>query len=278
MCSAYKDEAGAEGAISRTAQEGQAVFFPEPKALMYPTIVHGPLSFLNGSDTVYGYLARPVSTERARAVVVTHGNAGLPEDMCNAAAQVAQAGFVGLLLDPTSRESDPMGMSREYLMSYRYIQLLMRDIQAALAYLQTQPFVQADGTGLLGFCGGGILNLLYAATHPGIQAVVTFYAAPRTPPEQNSPRDPRPDAIDFISRLTMPLQCHFGTADAYVPMTDVADFEQALQKHQVPAEVYHYAGARHGFYHYTYPEDYDAEAALLAQQRMTAFFRQHLAV
>jgi dienelactone hydrolase len=75
--------------------------------------------------------------------------------------------------DPNER---PMrALSRDFLMSYAYLKLLMSDMQAASDYLHQLAFVRHDGLGLLGFCGGGVLNLLFAATHPGIQAVVAFY-------------------------------------------------------------------------------------------------------
>jgi carboxymethylenebutenolidase len=118
---------------------------------------------------------------------------------------------------------------------------------------------------------------MFAATQPGIQAVVTFYAAPRTRPEDNSPIDPRPDMITFVPELSSAIQCHFGTEDVVIPLQDVHEFEQALHQHHLTAELYQYPGARHGFYHYTYPDDYNAGAALLAQQRMISFFKRYLA-
>ena len=121
-----------------------------------------------------------------------------------------------------------------------------------------------------------MLNIIFAATHPGIRAVVAFYAPPRTPPEPNSAQDPRPDMLSFIPRLTAPLQYHVGTDDMYIPPHALAEFEMLLQQHQISAEVYRYPGAVHGFYHYTYPDEYQPEAATQAHQRMCAFFQRHL--
>lgn len=246
------------------------------KALDDPAILHAPIVFMNDGVPIDGYLARPIAQPRAPAVIVTHGNAAMPEDMRNAAAQVAQAGFVGLLLDPTSRYSDLTRLSRDFLMSYGYIKLLLSDIQAATGYLSQQPFVEPGGIGLLGFCGGGILNIMYASTHGNIGAVVAFYAAPRVAPDANSNTDPRPNMLDFVPRLAAPLQWHCGTADEYIPPADVEDFAAALERNQRSAEVYLYEGAQHGFYHYTEPQHYDPTAAALAHQRMITFLQNHL--
>jgi carboxymethylenebutenolidase len=249
----------------------------EAKALDDPAIAHGPISFANGEARINGYIARPIASAPARAVIITHGNAGLPEDMCNAAAQLAQVGLVGLLLDPTSRTPDLSTLSRDFLMSYGYLKLLMSDIQAAMAYLNAVPDVLPDGVGLLGFCGGGVLNLLFAATQPvSVRAVVALYAPPHVTPGTNSASDPRPDVITFVPQLTMPIQYHAGTADIFIPPHDLQEFESVLQSQPIAAEVYRYPGAEHGFYHYTYPDEYQPQAAELARQRMCAFFQRYL--
>jgi carboxymethylenebutenolidase len=246
------------------------------KALDDPAIVHALTSFPNGDALINGFLTRPVDVVRAPAVIVTHGNAGLPEDMRNAAAQMAQVGFVGLLLDPTARYPDISALSRDFLMSYGYIKLLLSDITAAMTYLHQQSFVEPGRIGLLGFCGGGILSIMYAALNAdSVGAVVAFYAAPRVQAGANSVSDPRPDMKDFAPSIKTPLQCHYGTADEYIPMTDVHEFEKELQKHRIDAQVHIYEGAKHGFYHYTEPENYNPAASALAEERMKTFLKQN---
>jgi carboxymethylenebutenolidase len=247
----------------------------ENKALQDPTISHDSVTFDNAGEPIYGYLARPIDVQSALAVIVTHGNAGLPEDMCNAAAQVAQAGYVGLLLDPTARFPDLSLLTRDFLMSYQYIKLLLSDISAAINYLQQQPFVNPGRVGLMGFCGGGILSIMFAALHPdAVQAVVTFYAAPYVQAGANSVTDPRPDMMTFVPDLKAPLQSHFGAEDAYIPLEQVQAFERELQQRHITAELYVYEGARHGFYHYTEAENYDPAASVLAHERMKTFLKK----
>src|SRR5688500_9022063 len=116
----------AEGEVESKAERQQ-----EPKkALDDPTIIHGAVTFKNGAELIDGYLASPKATGQYRVVVILHGNAGLPEDIRNTAAQVAQAGFVGLAVSCTSREPDPSQIPRDFLRSNSFGERYMRDTQA----------------------------------------------------------------------------------------------------------------------------------------------------
>jgi hypothetical protein len=103
----------AKGEVGSKAKRQQE----QKKALDDPTILHEAVIFKNGADIIDGYLARPKAAGQYRAVVILHGNAGLPEDIRNTAAQVAQAGFVGLAVSCTSREPDPSQIPGDFLRS-----------------------------------------------------------------------------------------------------------------------------------------------------------------
>jgi carboxymethylenebutenolidase len=245
------------------------------KALNDPDILHGAATFQNGPDTIQGYLARPRTAGRYRAVVILHGNAGLPEDIRNTAAQVAQAGFVGLAISCTSREPDPSKIPRDFLRSNSFGQRYMQDTQAGIAYLKTQPFVRPGGVGMVGFCGGGIVSLMFSTASKDVGAVVALYAAPFVAPENNLPSDPRPHLISFVAKFNVPIQCHYGTRDDYIPLAEVRQFQQEIEKQRAPVELFLYEGAAHGFANYT-DSTYNSEAAHLAESRMLAFLRKHL--
>lgn len=137
----------------------QPCSFPQneqKKALDDKKILHELVKFKNGADDIEGYLARPKKKGNFRGVLVLHGNAALPEDIRNTAAQMARLGFVGLAVSSTSREPDTSKISREFLMSDAYIKRYIADAQAGVEFLKTQPFFKlSDGLGIVGFCGGG---------------------------------------------------------------------------------------------------------------------------
>ena len=208
--------------------------------------------------------------------MILHGNAGIPEDIRYYAALTARAGFCSLVIDSFSRDADPAALSREFLYSFDLIKRIMRDVEAAIAYLRAQPWVAAGGVGLLGFCGGGITSLMFSALSRDAAAVVALYANPFMSTEGLT-TDPRPHLISFVDRFSAPIQCHYGTNDVYIPMSNVARFTEALRTNKVDVEVYIYEGAGHGFCNYVSdPDIYDPDAAALVQQRLLTFFTTHL--
>ena len=276
--------AGATAAIvgaALTSQTfGQQQTVSEPKALDDPNIVHQSITFQNGADTIKGYLARPKKAGKHRAVVVSHGNPGISEDIRNAAAQMAQAGYIGLALDWNSRatgDTSKLDKPLEYYLANTFAKTMLQDTQAAIDYLKTQTFVRQKRVGLLGFCGGGWISLILAITSKDVKAVVAFYPPPIFRAPRIVPFDPRPNLIDVADKIEVPIQCHFGTQDRVIPNEDIKNFEKVLRDKKVKAEYFIYEGAGHAFYDYTRPQLYNRVATKLAHGRMLAFFKRQLA-
>jgi carboxymethylenebutenolidase len=250
-----------------------------PKALDNPNVIHQPVTFKNGSDKIKGYLARPKKDGRFRAVVVAHGNQGIPEDIRNAAAQMAELDYIGLAIDWNSRaQGDTSKLDRplEFYVTDAFNRQNMQDTQAGIDYLKTQPFVKQKKVGMVGFCGGGYLALRLSTISKDIQAVVAFYAPPVNDALRTSPTDPRPNLVAFADKIKVPIQCHFGTQDRVIPFADVIKFEQILKEQKAKADVYIYEGAGHAFYDYTRPHLHNPASARLAYERMKAFLKKQL--
>jgi carboxymethylenebutenolidase len=252
-----------------------------PLALNDPNVVHEPVNFKNGTDTIKGYLARPKKAGRYRAVIVSHGNPGISEDIRNAAAQMAQLGYVGLAMDWNSRggiagDTSKLDKSLEFYMTNAFNEQILRDTQASIDYLKTLPFVKSKKVGAVGFCGGGYTVLMLSTFSKEIQAAVAFYAPPVFYPPRVSATDPKTNLIDVVSKIKVPIQCHFGTQDRIIPNEDVARFEKALREQKAKLELYTYENAGHAFYDYTRPHLYNPAAAMLAYERMRSFLKRHL--
>jgi dienelactone hydrolase len=106
-----------------------------------------------------------------------------------------------------------------------------------------------------------------------LSVVVAFYAPPVLPDQFQAPNDRKRDLMDVVSQISVPMQGHYGTADAAIRVEDVRRFEAALRKQNMPAEFFFYEGARHAFCDYT-RRNYNAEAATLAKGRMIAFLKR----
>ena len=270
---------GATLASERFAQAQQQ---PPTNALNDPNVIQGMVSFKSGGDVIEGYLARPRKAGRFRAVVVLHGSLHLPEDHRYTAAQLAQGGFVSLAIKRFSRTPDltmaDLNRSdredRRYL-SNTFVQQELQDAQAAINYLKSLSYVKRKGVGLVGFCGGGCQSVLLSTQSKDVDVVVALYAPPVLLEQYQAPNDRRPDLMDVVGRITIPIQGHYGTADAAVPIEDVRRFEEALRKQKTPVEFFYYEGANHAFCDYT-RRSYNAEAATLAKRRMLEFLKRQL--
>ncbi|HEX8267127.1 MAG TPA: dienelactone hydrolase family protein [Pyrinomonadaceae bacterium] len=264
------------GAALKTQTFGQQT---APKALNNPNVIHQPVTFKNGADTIKGYLARPKKEGRFRAVLVSHGNPGISEDIRNTAAQMAELDYVGLAIDWNSRgagDTSKLDKPLEFYITDAFNKQNMQDTQAGIDYLKTQSFVIPKKAGIVGFCGGGYLALRLSTISKDIKAVVAFYAPPVNDALRTSATDPRPNLIAFADKIKVPIQCHFGTQDRVIPFADVTKFEQALRAQKAKAEVYTYEGAGHAFYDYTRPHLHNPSAAKLAYERMKAFLKKQL--
>ncbi|HEX6126541.1 MAG TPA: dienelactone hydrolase family protein [Pyrinomonadaceae bacterium] len=255
---------------------------PPTGALTDGNVIQNAVSFKSGPDTIEGYLARPRQKGRYRAVVVLHGNLFLPEDHRYTAAQLGQAGFVGLAVRRFSRTPDLTiaELNRSDREDQRYLsntfnEQELRDARAAIEFLRSEPYVRGTTVGMVGFCGGGYQSLLLSSRSKDISAVVAFYAPPILQPQYQNPNDPKPNLMDIVGSLKTPIQGHYGTADAAIPVEDVRRFEQALKKQKTPSEIFYYEGAGHGFCDYT-RRNYNPEAAALAKERMLQFLKRQL--
>jgi carboxymethylenebutenolidase len=246
-----------EDAASQQAQ-------PPTRVLDDPNIQHGKVVFKHGGvDTIDGFLARPKAEGRYPGVLVIAGNRISEEYIPNTCAALAVAGFVGLapnvfhLLPDSARSPEEM---RAALANHTDLDVLA-DVQSGVDYLRGQPYVKPGGLGVVGFCFGGRIAMLYGARARDVDAVVPYHPGPVTREE--------------IARLRSPVLVHCGTADRNVAVSAIRELQNMLQDQKTPIEVHLYEGADHGFLAYTRPY-YKPDAAKLSWTRTTQFLHKHL--
>lgn len=255
-------------------------------SLADPRVVHGATSFESGGATISAFLARPRRAGRFRPVLISHGNPGISDDVRNVAAQLAQAGYVGLAVDwgsrapaPAADADRPAWLAR--VTSYTFVRAQMRDLGAGLEHLGALPFVRSGRAAMVGFCGGGRLALLFASQSRALEAVVSFYG-PIVYHVNQHPTDPVPDVLDVVASIRAAVQGHYGLLDTVAPAADARLFGRAMRAAHKRAQMYYYAEAGHRFYNFTVPEgsdpgfDFNAAAAAVAHRRMVRFLRAYL--
>ena len=102
-------------------------------------------------------------------------------------------------------------------------------------YLRSKEGGQVRALFSVGFCFGGALSFLQAASGLGYAGVIGFYGWPL-----GLPRWPdRPKPIDAVSRFRAPVLAIYGGADPGIPPSAIADFDQALTRAGVQHDVRH---------------------------------------
>ena len=137
---------------------------------------------------------------------------------------------------------------------------LQRDLRDAVHALRARPEVRGRGIGTFGYCLGGRLAYLAAAT-AGVDAAVAYYGGGIH------------DMLDLAPQITCPMQFHYGALDANIPLTAVEKVRAAMAGK--PAEVFVYDAADHGFNCWA-RGSYHAASAALAHGRTLQFLAEKL--
>jgi carboxymethylenebutenolidase len=144
---------------------------------------------------------------------------------------------------------------------------LQADINACAAHLRGKDGGSVRSLFSVGFCFGGALSYLQAATPLNYAGVIGFYGWPlglkRWPD--------RPKPIDAVAQYKAPVLSLFGGADEGIPEADRNAFDAALKKANVKHDATVYPGAPHSFFDRKYDEFKDASAD--AWKRTQAFVK-----
>ena len=216
-----------------------------------------------GHNEGRGYLVVPDNLRvKLPAILVVHENRGLNPYIKDVARRLAKQGFIAFAPDALHPVGGYPGNDDEGRKLQRNMDKakLEADFVAAASYIKS--FELSSGKlGAVGFCYGGYIVNMLAATIPGqLDAGVAFYGTPA--------------ATQLQSNVKGPLQLHFAGLDTRVNKTWPA-YKKELRNNQAQFEPHSYMGVNHGF-HNDSTARYDSEAAELAWSRTLAFFRQNL--
>jgi carboxymethylenebutenolidase len=140
---------------------------------------------------------------------------------------------------------------------------------AAAAFLRSPEGGQVRALFSVGFCFGGAISSLQAASGLALAGVISFYGWPlglsRWPD--------RPKPIDAVGRFTCPVLALYGGADPGIPASAIREFDEALTRAGVAHESVTYDGAPHSFFDRRQAEFADASAD--AWRRVGEFVTAH---
>ncbi|HYG00566.1 MAG TPA: dienelactone hydrolase family protein [Candidatus Saccharimonadales bacterium] len=194
-----------------------------------------------------GYLAYPENTSaqgnetgsKLPGLVVIHEWWGLNDHIKNMADELAKEGYVVLAVDLYNGE---VAASPDQAMS---LVNAARDNQnesnsnmlAAVGYLKSLPNVDPSKIASVGWCfgGGQALQLtLNTPTENPMAATVLYYGNLVTDSQQ-------------LAKIKGPVLGVFGSEDQSIPVSEVRDFEAALNANNITNNIYIYEGVGHAF-------------------------------
>jgi carboxymethylenebutenolidase len=195
------------------------------------------------------YMARPMSIAPIPAVVVAQEIFGVNSHIQSVTSRFASYGYVALAPTFYHRQG-PMivALNEEREETPAHSQLckdsgLLADVQAAVEFLKTLPYVRKDQIGIVGFCFGGRVAYLSATKMKSFRAVVDYYGGGCL-----HDREDAPDTISGTTFINAPLLGIFGEEDQSPSPEDVKTIEAELTRCNKIYEFHPYPGAGHGFF------------------------------
>jgi len=209
-----------------------------------------------------GYLALPPAGH-GPGLVLFQEIFGVNAHIRAVAAQYALDGFVVLAPDVFWRQAPRVELGYEGADRQRAFTLMqgykpeqaLADIAAGVQALRARPQVGGARVGAFGYCMGGRLAYLAAAS-TDVDAAVAFYGGGIH------------QQLERAAAIQCPMQFHYAGRDEHIPAAAVQGVREAMAGKSV--EVHVYPDAQHGFNCWA-RASYHAPSAALAHGRSTAF-------
>jgi carboxymethylenebutenolidase len=216
----------------------------------------------NGGDAP-GYLVRPEGDGPFPGIVVIQEWWGLDDHIKDVAERFAAAGYVALAPDlyrgEVAAEPDD---ARRLAMELELDQALV-DIQGAVNYLISQPDVEPEQAGVIGFCMGGRLTMMMSYRGENVGAAIVFYGGGVQPSDEE------------LRAISAPLLGIYGEADEGIPVDRIHEWDTKLDEFGKTHEIHIYPDAPHAFFNDERPS-YRATASADAWDRTLAWLNTYL--
>jgi carboxymethylenebutenolidase len=203
---------------------------------------------LTASDgtEVAAYAARAAAPSRA-GIVVLPDVRGLHPFFEELALRFAEAGIDAIAIDYFSRtagtESRGPDFDHNAHIPLTRHETLNADVAAAAAYLRSPDGGGVERLYTVGFCFGGRLSFLQAASGIGADGVIGFYGWP-----VGTNRAGLPAPADEAPRFSCPVLAIWGGADQGIGPEAVQAFDAAMDSAGVEHRTVVYPDAPHSFF------------------------------
>jgi carboxymethylenebutenolidase len=236
----------------------------------------GQIDYEVAGFKVPAYYAAPQGKTGLPVMLVIQEIFGVTDYIADVCRRFAKMGYLAIAPEMYARQGDPRQypeipkLQAEVVSKVPDAQV-MADIDGALAWAAAHGGNTAKA-GITGFCWGGRIVWLYAATGK-VKAGAAFYGRLVGNSSALTPRNP----IDVVGELKAPVIGLYGGADSGIPLDTVAKMQTALEAGPAAARASRFVVYRdvgHAF-HADYRPSYRAEAAKDGWSQASAWFKSH---
>lgn len=197
------------------------------------------IEYKHGDVTLEGFLAYDDAVNGKRpTVLIVHQWKGLGPYEKKRAEMLAQMGYAAFAVDIYGKGVRPQAPADAGAMAGKYKgdrALLRARVNAGLATLRQQAVCDPAKVAAMGYCFGGTTVLELARSGAEVAGVVSFHGGLGSPTPA--------DAKNIKAKV---LALH-GADDPFVPVAEVAGFEQEMRAAGVDWQLVAYGGSVHSF-------------------------------
>jgi carboxymethylenebutenolidase len=226
---------------------------------------------VNYFDSSSGYLVYPSSVNLANkkipGIIMIHENRGLNAYIKDMANTLARQGYVVLAVDLFKGQ---MATNNDQA---RLLSTSVRNnpgesianIQSAVKYVSSLPFVDSSKIASIGWCFGGGQSLqlaLNSQNHP-LVATILYYGTPLITDAQQ------------LSKIKWPILGIFGDKDQANPLPLINKFKVALDANKINNDILIYRGLGHAFANPS-NQNYAPKETADAWQKTLSFLKKYV--
>ena len=202
------------------------------------------------------------------ALIMIHEFWGINDNIRSMANTIAkQAGYAVLAVDLFKGQStkDPNQAMQLVKLARSNPQEAISNLQAAVQYVSSLPFVDSSKIASIGWCFGGGQSLqlaLHSEQHP-LAATVLYYGTPLVTNTQE------------LSKIKWPVLGIFGDQDKAIPIEQIQQFKAALDAGGIINQIQIYKGLGHAFANPSGP-NYAPKETADAWQKTLEFLKKYV--
>ncbi|MGH7348977.1 MAG: dienelactone hydrolase family protein [Candidatus Rokuibacteriota bacterium] len=215
------------------------------------------------------YVGMPSLGRAFPAVIVIQHGPGVDKFIEDRVENLAQQGYLAIAPDLYHRQTED-GDVMTRIGRLRDAEVI-NDVNAAVNYARRLKDTQLGDVGIIGFCMGGRVAYLMAASKPVFKAAAVFYGGNIMKAWGNGPTP-----FDLTPYIHCPIAGFFGEDDTNPSPADVVRISAQLDKYRKAHEFHRYPDASHAFLNFSNSATYREGPARDAWDKLIPFLRRNL--